>query len=239
VDKLDYFPITDFKFLKFRNSNEYYAFMSEDTTGSLQSILTQLSGDSIRVLQKIDHDYHQREVKLRQRELEFEQKELELQRRELVCLEKEEEIKRASTILSLEKNLDRSWMDTSVQSCGLLPWKPIPILWFAISQDNNFIPQKVYHCPLGFHWASTEEFEKIIDEKIQEVPDIINRTAIVPTQYAKKFFIFSDSKSTGKAVYGNVKVFRGNCCYLSQALSDFRTEFGGIVCVVDSNKGTS
>jgi hypothetical protein len=135
-----------------------------------------------------------------------------------------------------------SWMETTDDFRGFREWKCNPGICFAVSKSNVWDTNANYMCPLGYHWATTEEYLRLaVSSNFQgETPyyDQGGWDGYVWQERKRRAFIFRDTINTGK--------WKDAATYVSRFLSNqpIRThfnqrgvEFAGIVCVSNDTEG--
>ena len=110
---------------------------------------------------------------------------------------------------------------------------------FAVAQDNTWDPGRLYDCPAGFRWVSTEEASALFPANVDSggplaftYYDQCGWTAYTWGGVYRSGFRFSDS-----AITGAVKTAAHSDAYRPD-LGDYRlNDFAGIVCVVEGYLG--
>ena len=153
--------------------------------------------------------------------------------------------------------LDLSWRmtyDHQDQCAGFRQSTFNPSVYFAVANSSVWDPARVYDCPPGYYWASTEEGYRLFppgsastEEMLVDGMDAVSQHAYDPLTYygqcgwngytwgndRKVRFRFSDSATTGAYKHaGKRDSFRPD---LDPPNNLFLNEFAGVVCV----EGTS
>jgi len=141
------------------------------------------------------------------------------------------------------KPRDLTWMETSDGFKGFKQSEYHSRVYYAVSKSNKWEPNRVYDCPVGFHWATTEEGNAVFgNNKGQSTNKTYagkggwsdSATDISGTSKGcwfngvqRRFFRFSNSHTTNalKHVMSDEE----------QALSQSNSveSFAGIVCIKD------
>jgi hypothetical protein len=107
-------------------------------------------------------------------------------------------------------------------------------VFFAVSEDNVWEPDRTYDCPTGYHWASTEEafhlFPAANDESGEERVywNQCGWDEFVWGGKARRHFRFQDSSATG--AYKDVSKYDSTRPDVDR-FGRVVAEFAGIVCV--------
>ncbi|XP_062523403.1 hemicentin-2-like [Corticium candelabrum] len=137
---------------------------------------------------------------------------------------------RISTSMRIDRYKDTSWMLTS-DSCGGFRQSTYDrSVRYAVSLSNVWDKSKIYACPFGYHWASTEEGQKIFKNNHNWSNVFVYHRQCNWSRYdwggkTRYIFRFRDSAST------NAYKHAGNYDEYQVEYSSTTSNFAGIVCI--------
>ena len=129
-------------------------------------------------------------------------------------------------------SVDTSWMLTS-DSCGGFRQSTYDrSVRYAVSLSDSWDKSKIYDCPVGYHWASTDEGRKIFKNNnnksgVYVYYSMCNWTGYVWGGKTRHYFRFRDSAST------NAHKHAGNYDEYKVEVTSSTNNFAGIVCIED------
>ena len=129
-------------------------------------------------------------------------------------------------------SVDTSWMLTSDSCGGFRQSTYDKSVRYAVSLSDVWDKSKIYDCPVGYHWASTDEGRKIFKNNINKSGIHVYNAQCKWSGYVwegknRYYFRFRDSAST------NAYKHSGNNDEYQIQTSAATSQFAGIVCIKD------
>ena len=129
-------------------------------------------------------------------------------------------------------SVDTSWMLTSDSCGGFRQSTYDKSVRYAVSLSDGWDKSKIYDCPVGYHWASTDEGRKIFKSNPNKSGIHVYRAQCQWSGYVwegknRYYFRFRDSAST------NAYKHSGNHDEYQIQIGGATTQFAGIVCIKD------